>query len=539
MLIFKFGKKSKLINFLFWTALDSLQSVFMAFILGRFIAAATKANLTMFLQNSVIAVIGFLIFCGVSLLQVNAETRYVADANLEIKQIMITELLAEAPEKKLISANISFMTNDLKQLETNGIKAEMGIATNLLTFVFALVASLTYDIWTTLAFFVGSLVPLLISNLTQGRISSRGKEWSQANAGFTNRLKDVLTGQRTIRTYQAEANLGRKLLGQGAQLEHNLRRMNLTIGVANTLAYTVAMLTAMTFPFGVGVYRIILGALSLASFVSVMQLSNSVTNPLMAIVGANNQRQTVKEIQARVLTAKQNQARRAEEQAEANHAAAISDFHDLRLSQLAVTVDQHELFSQLDVKIAAGEKVLLTAPSGFGKSTLLAVLQDELVPSAGNYTFNGHPIADYSPTTVEEQFAWISQQPFAFDDTIKFNLTLGREFSVDQLQQALTNAGLAQFSTSEGLNYQVGENGQNLSGGELQRLEIARAQLYDRPIILADEATSSLDHQTAEQIHQLFMASQQTLIEVAHQVPDAHLKDYDQIIRLDQVTVHP
>jgi ABC-type transport system involved in cytochrome bd biosynthesis fused ATPase/permease subunit len=168
----------------------------------------------------------------------------------------------------------------------------------------------------------------------------------------------------------------------------------------------------------------------------------------------------------------------------------------------------------------------------------LAVLQDELVPSAGDYTFNGQPMTQFSPASIEEQFAWISQQPFAFDDTIQFNLTLGRTFSDQQIQRALKNAGLPQFSTAEGLKYQVGENGQNLSGGELQRLEIARAQLYDRPIILADEATSSLDQTTAEQIHQLFIASQQTLIEVAHQVPEDQLKDYDQVIRLDQVTVH-
>lgn len=534
MLIFKFGKKSKLINYLFWTALDSLQSVFMAFILGRFIAAATKANMALFFQNSLITIVGFLIFCGISLLQVNAETRYVAAANLEIKQIMIKELLTTAPQNKAISDNISFMTNDLKLLETNGIKAEMDMVTNVLTFVFALVASLTYDIWTTLAFFVGSLVPLLISNFTQGRISQRGKEWSQANASFTNRLKDVLTGKRTIRTYQAEATLGKKLLGLGGQLENSLRRMNLTIGVANSLAYTVAM----TIPFGVGVYRIILGALTLASFVSVMQLSNSIANPLMAIVGANNQRQTITEIQQRVLAAKQNQFAKAKNQSTSGQSQTINEFSDLQLHNLAVTVDQRDLFKQLNLKISAGEKVLITAPSGFGKSTLLAVLQDELVPSAGDYTFNGQPMMQFSPASIEEQFAWISQQPFAFDDTIQFNLTLGRTFSDQQIQRALKNAGLPQFSTAEGLKYQVGENGQNLSGGELQRLEIARAQLYDRPIILADEATYSLDQTTAEQIHQLFIASQQTLIEVAHQVPEDQLKDYDQVIRLDQVTVH-
>src|SRR5699024_7398932 len=157
-------------------------------------------------------------------------------------------------------------------------------------------------------------------------------------ASFTNRLKDVLTGKRTIRTYQAEATLGKKLLGLGGQLENSLRRMNLTIGVANSLAYTVAMLTAMTIPFGVGVYRIILGALTLASFVSVMQLSNSIANPLMAIVGANNQLQTITETQQRVLAAKQNQFAKAKNQSTSGQSQTINEFSDLQLHNLAVTV---------------------------------------------------------------------------------------------------------------------------------------------------------------------------------------------------------
>lgn len=532
MLIFKFGQKAKLVNYLFWTIIDSFQAVFVAYILGQFISAATKGSMQIFLENTVLAGGGFLIFLGVSLLQANAETSFVASANLEIKQVMFQHILREPAANTSISDNISFMTNDLKLLETNGIKTEMNMITNLFTFIFALVASVTYDIWTTIAFFIGSLVPIVISQFTQGTINKKGAEWSATNSKFTAHLKDVLTGKQSIRVYHAEKVMNSQLIKFATKLEDALRKMNLTIGVVNSFAYTVAMVTAMTIPFGVGVYRIIGGALTIASFIAVMQLSNSVTNPLMSIVTANNERQTVTEIQTKVLAAKEEFV---------NEEGAFTDgepvkFDSLRLADVSIKMNDHPLFEHLDLNVQAGDKILIMAPSGFGKSTLLHILDEDLKPSSGTYYYNDQPSSTYSTGTLRQQFAWIDQTPFAFDSTVKFNMTLGLEFGNDKIKAALTDAGLSQFATDEGLNYKVGENGHNLSGGELQRLEIARARLFNRPILLADEATSSLDEKTAKQIHELFMNDDQTLIEVAHHVPEDEFKDYTQVIRLDEAT---
>lgn len=84
-----------------------------------------------------------------------------------------------------------------------------------------------------------------------------------------------------------------------------------------------------------------------------------------------------------------------------------------------------------------------------------------------------------------------------FNDTVRFNVTLDRSFSEDSIFTALDHAGMKQFISEKGLDYIIAENRQNLSGGELQCIEIARAFLYNRPIILADEAISSLDNITS------------------------------------------
>ena len=127
----------------------------------------------------------------------------------------------------------------------------------------------------------------------------------------------------------------------------------------------------------------------------------------------------------------------------------------------------------------------------------------------------------------------ILQTPFVFNDTVRFNVTLDRSFSEESIFTALDHAGMKQFISEKGLDYIIAENVQNLLGGELQRIEIARAFLYNRPIILAYEATSSLDNITAAHIRNTFINSPNTLIEVAHKVSQEEQLLYDKVLKLE------
>ena len=174
------------------------------------------------------------------------------------------------------------------------------------------------------------------------------------------------------------------------------------------------------------------------------------------------------------------------------------------------------------------------APSGFGKTTLLCLLMGQLTPNTGsieidqkNLTGNWQAAHDY--------FGYINQKPFLFDRSLLFNLTLGKKYTEEELNKAIKFSGLTELVNEKGFDYQVGQNGNNLSGGQIQRIEIARAILARRPILLADEATSALDNNLSLQIHQtLLKDSNFAVIEVAHKISQEERKLFDKIIDLSK-----
>src|SRR5690554_2253014 len=122
-----------------------------------------------------------------------------------------------------------------------------------------------------------------------------------------------------------------------------------------------------------------------------------------------------------------------------------------------------------------------------------------------------------------------------FDETIVYNITLGERFSEEDILEVVKLSELEDVIAEKGLNYRVGENGKNLSVGELQRIEIARALIRKRPLILADEITSSLDIDKAKLIRTRLLNKKITLIEVAHNIENNEKLLYNKVWDLQKI----
>lgn len=191
---------------------------------------------------------------------------------------------------------------------------------------------------------------------------------------------------------------------------------------------------------------------------------------------------------------------------------------------------------KISIEIPSGKMTALIGPSGSGKSTLASLLLRFIEPQSGQILVGETPLAQIPPNLWREQVAWVPQNPYLFSDSLANNLRLARpDASETDLLTACQRAGLEEFIAElpEGLNTQIGERGARLSGGQAQRLALARAFLKDAPLLLLDEPTSSLDPALESQLEVAVreLTKNRTVLIIAHRL--ATIRQADQVIVLE------
>ena len=193
------------------------------------------------------------------------------------------------------------------------------------------------------------------------------------------------------------------------------------------------------------------------------------------------------------------------------------------------------VLDHVTLDIPAGQKVALVGASGGGKTTLVQILLGLYAPSSGQIYFDGLAVSDIGLDVVRDHVATVLQHPALFNDSVRNNLTLGREIDDSRLWHALGVAQLADAirELDQGLETLVGRGGVRLSGGQRQRLAVARMVLSDPKIVILDEATSALDTVTESRLHAAladFLKGRTTLI-IAHRL--SAVKQADRVIVFD------
>ena len=185
--------------------------------------------------------------------------------------------------------------------------------------------------------------------------------------------------------------------------------------------------------------------------------------------------------------------------------------------------------------VRKGETVAIVGPTGAGKSTIVQLLPRLYEIDQGNIRIDGQSIRTYTQRSLRELIAFVPQKPFLFFDTVAQNISFGRSFSSQQIETAASKAHAEEFilKLPEGYQTELAEGGKNLSGGQQQRLAIARALIKEAPILVMDEATSSLD---AVSEHRIKTAIQQlqgevTQILIAHRL--STIEHADKIIYIE------
>ena len=378
-------------------------------------------------------------------------------------------------------------------------------------------------------------VPLIAWAL--GRAS--GRRQAAARGELTAELVELLRGAPELLAYGREEEMLARVQRADAELVRLGRRDALVAGLADALSILVAGVTAAgvlavaVAAHDVGTLDRVLVAtlalLALASFEAVAPLP-AAARELTAILAAGGR---VVELTDRDPAVRDPEAPHARPQASASIALE---------SVTAAYADEEPVLRSVDLRLDPGRRVALVGPSGGGKTTVTSLLLRFLDPAEGRVTIAGRDAGEYRQEDVRRMFALAGQEAHLFNSTIRENLRLARpEASDTELHEALRRARLGEWVASlpDGLDTFVGEEGTAVSGGQRQRLVLARALLAQAPVLVLDEPTAHLDPATAGSLMNdvLDAAAGKTVLLITHR-PEG-LERMDEVVTLEEGRVLP
>lgn len=524
----KYARRGQLILYTFLATVKACNILFVAYMIKLMLNIATSGshNVKRLIQLAVITALGQLCFMCSNFIYERTKMTIIRDVNMIFKQANLRYLVDH--EQADIKHGLSLMTNDLKQIETNRITAQLDIIFQSLCFVGSLAFAL-YNSWQmTIVFAVAMIAPALVQMATSKIITRKSNIWAKKNADYTQNVSDSLNGSQSARLYNVRGNIIERATGAAQNMENALRSMNITQAWALELIYSAAELFCFIIPCLIGGILMMQGQLAVGTMVMMVDLAMNFITPVVTIFNEINQ------VKSTVPMWKKTQ-RALYYELPADRMRKV-DFQGMQVQDLSYVTnsDHHRIFSHVNLSVKPGEKILLMAPSGWGKTTLLRLMLGLKKPENGQIMINGRDVTG-NWDDAHDYFSYVNQKPFMFDDTLRFNITLGRKVSDQQLNEVIHEAGLDELVQKEGLDHPIGEAGSGLSGGQIQRIEIARALLSQRPILLADEATSALDPNLSLAIHETLLKNPKVaVIEVAHKISPEEKAMFNQIVCLNK-----
>lgn len=475
---------------------------------------------------------GFVLLCaGLSLLNYASQPRFLERAMRQYKDFAFKKLTGKSISSfrdESAAGYLSALTNDAASIETNYLAQMLAMITKAVTFIGALLLMCRYSLLMTAIAAGLTVLPLIASLLTGNRLQAVESRVSERNGEFTAALSDCLAGFTVVKNFKAEREIFRLFAQSNKALEHEKftgRRNKTLVGMIGAVTGIFAQLGV----FIAGVYLSMKGgSMTPGAVVLFVNLMNFIISPIAELPGLLACRKAALGLVDKLAVALERSSSR-------EGSETLNKLENgIRLENVSFAYEPGKtVLHGINAEFEAGRAYALVGGSGSGKSTLLNLLMAAETNYSGHILADGIELSDISTESLYGTMAAIQQNVFVFNASIKDNVSMFRDFPKTEMDEAIARAHLGALIRERGEDYLCGENGSGLSGGEKQRISIARSLLKKSSVLLADEVTAALDAQTAHRVSSDILDLQGiTRIVVTHTLEESLLRRYDKIFVL-------
>ena len=422
---------------------------------------------------------------------------------------------------------ISILYNDLKIIEDNFFNNLFQVISCFISFIISLVV--LFSISPTIVIFISifGVLGFIIPNALSKKLVIQKNEYSQNLEQVTSITKDLFSGFEVIKGFNISNKINEIFKTASTNVETSKKKYSILEGIIRgfSLSFSVTIYLGVLLLGGYLMYK---KSITVGTAIIIIQLSTHIVGPVKLSISLINQIRSVAMI-----------ADKIEEILEDTH----DDFENTKLENFSKSIcienlnfsytEERKALDNINLTFDKNKKYAIVGESGSGKSTLIKLLMRYYNDYDGKILIDNSNLKNIYSCDLYKNMSMIQQNIFMFDDSIKENIRLYSNHDDKDILDACKRSGLDKLLNKlpNGINSLVGENGNKLSGGEKQRIAIARALINNTQILILDESTSALDNETAYNLeNSLLNLENLTLITVTHKLIKNILNRYDEII---------
>ena len=428
---------------------------------------------------------------------------------------------------------ISALSNDANTIETDYLANIFLLIDDILLFIGAFGLMLWYSPLLTAIGIALALLPVVASVLAGNRVAEAEKKVSEKNESYMSTLTDSLSGFSVVKSFKAEAAMCRLFA-------ERIKEVTVAKTIRRKTAIVVqcmGLVAGVIAQFGVFIAGAALAmnghAISAGTLIAFVNLMNFLVNPIGSVPQYMAQCKASCALIDKLADALEDNVR----EEGLDHKKELS--HSITVNELSFGYEADKsVLQDVNFTFDAGKSYAIVGASGSGKSTLLNLLMASHSGYTGSICYDEVELRQVSSVSLYEMVSVVQQNVFIFNASIRDNITMFSDFPREEVDRAIEMSGLSKLIAERGEDYLCGENGSGLSGGEKQRISIARSLLKKSQVLLVDEATAALDTQTAFQVSNAILnLDGLTRIVVTHALDDNLLKRYDCVLTLKNGSV--